>query len=137
MWLESEKNEILSKFAFLDKYGFRFEFLSFKKNEFINMNTKVVLIYKKNAFFTIKIYKNYPFEPINFYKLNDKNEINEIFTLNSNKEIQVYKRDLNLWKNILKKNKFLSHSNVFEVVSESIKQQIKIDKSFYGISISD
>ena len=30
-----------------------------------------------------------------------ENEINEIFTLNSNKEIQVYKRDLSLWKSIL------------------------------------
>ncbi len=35
MWLESEKNEILSKFAFLDKYDFKFEFLSFKKNELL------------------------------------------------------------------------------------------------------
>ena len=137
MWCESEKNEILSKFYFLDKYGFKFEFLSFEKNGVINMDTLVVLIYKKNVCFAIKIYKNYPFEPICFYKLNDKNEMNEIFTLNSNKEIQVYKRDLNLWKSILKKNRFLSHSNVFKVVSKSIRNQIETDESFYGISIDD
>ena len=81
MWLECEKNEILSKFVFLDKYGFKFEFLSFKKSEHINMDTLVALIYKNNVYFTIKIYKNYPFEPICFYKLNDRNEINEIFQI--------------------------------------------------------
>ena len=85
--------------------------------------------YKENS----DVYKHRVME---HYYLN-RNEINEIFTLNSNKEIQVYKRDLNLWKSILKKNKFLSHSNVFKVVSESIKSQIESDKSFYGISIND
>ena len=121
MWLEIMKNEILSQFAFLDKYGFKFEFLFFKKSEHIYMDTLVALIYKNNVYFTIKIYTKYLFEPICFYKLNDRNEIKEIFKFNSDKEIHVYKRDLKLWKSILKKNKFLSHSNIIEVVSKSIK----------------
>ena len=138
MWLESEKKEIISIFSFLEKYDFKFEFLSFKKSENINnMNTLVSIIYKNNVCFTIKIYKNYPFEPICFYKLDDRNEINEIFKFRSSKEIQVYQRDLDLWKSVLKKNKFLSRSNVFKVVAESIKNQIKNDQSFYGISIFD
>ena len=137
MWLNEEKNEIHSKFSFLNKYGFKFEFLSFEKNNIINVDILIALIYKKNNYFAIKIYKNYPFEPICFYKLNDKTEMNEIFSLNSNKEIQVYKRDLSLWNSILKKNKFLSRSDVFNVVSKSIKKQIEISRSFYGISIDD
>ncbi len=137
MWPENEKNNIISYFSFLEKYGFQLEFLSFQKNDTINMNTNVALIYKKSHCIAIKIYIDYPFEPICFYHLNDKNELNEIFKFNSSKEIQVYKRDLNLWKNALRKDKFLSYSTVFQVVSESIKKQIKTSKSFYGISIND
>ena len=137
MWLNEEKYQIHSKFSFLDEYGFKFEFLSFEKNNIVNVDTLIALIYKKNNYFAIEIKKNYPFEPICFYKLNDKTEIDEIFTLNSSKEIQVYKRDLDLWKSILKKKKFISRSDVLNVVSESIKKQIELNRSFYGISIDD
>ena len=90
MWSNEEKYQIHSKFSFLDEYGFKFEFLSFEKNNIVNVDTLIALIYKKNNYFAIEIKKNYPFEPICFYKLNDKTEIDEIFTLNSSKEIQVY-----------------------------------------------
>ena len=129
------ENEILAKFSFLKKYGFGFEFLTLKKDDIVTFNTFVALIYKVNIYFVIKIYINYSFEPICFYKLNGKNEINDIFLYNTNKEIEVYNRDLDLWKRVYKKNKFLRQSDVFTVVSESIKRQIETNKSFYGIPI--
>ena len=76
------ENEILAKFSFLKKYGFGFEFLTLKKDDIVTFNTFVALIYKVNIYFVIKIYINYSFEPICFYKLNGKNEINDIFLYN-------------------------------------------------------
>lgn len=135
MWLEIEKEEILSKFSILAEHGFIFEFLTFAKSDTIPMDTIVALVHNHTHFFAIKRYRKYPLEPICFYKLDSREELREIFVFNSSKEINVYGTDLEHWKRVMKKKSFLSSADVFTVVSESIKRQIASSRSFYGISI--
>ena len=43
MWLEIEKEEILSKFSILAEHGFIFEFLTFAKSDTIPMDTNEII----------------------------------------------------------------------------------------------
>ena len=65
MWLDEEKNDIINHFDFLYDYGFKIEFLSFKKGfaDHIQMNTMVALIHNEKEYFVIKILSDNPFEP--------------------------------------------------------------------------
>ena len=134
MWLETEKEYIIEKFSFLRKYNFEFQFIAFQKNSRpeVKMDTMVAIIFNKNNLLVIKRLRNYPLEPLCFYKLNSKDELLEIFALRTDKEIPVYQRDLELWKKILKSKKFLSHSDSIDIVAKSIKRQIEESKTFYG-----
>lgn len=137
MWLEAEKELIIEKFSFLQQYNFEFQFESFQKDSRpeVYMDTMVAIIFNSTQLLVITKLRNYPLEPLSFYKLNSKDELLKIFEFNSDKEIPVYQRDSDLWKKVLKRKKFLSHADTLDVVSQSIKRQIEESKSFYGFTL--
>ena len=143
MWLDEEKKDIINHFDFLYDYGFKIEFLSFKKGfaDYIQMNTMVALIHNEKEYFVIKILRDYPFEPKMFYKISSIDELPRIFVYNSDKEINVYNTDRDIWEKNKKKVKlgWFSTSVVYDAydaVSSSIKRQIEQKASFYDISIN-
>ena len=136
MWIDSEIDNIVTKFSFLKEYGFEFKFKSYPKDDFkIKTDTIVAIIYNDLNCFVIKGLRKFPLEPLIFYKLESEDDLSEIFKSYSDKEIPVYENDIDLWNRALKKKKFLTYSIALDVVSESIQNQIKKTKSFYGFKL--
>lgn len=137
MWHDEEKKYIRVLFAFLEPYGFKIEFKCFEKNsnERIKVDTIVAIVHNNENYFIIKGLRKYPLEPLLFYSLKSTDELMSIFNTHSDKEIDVYERDIKLWEKVLKKKKFLTYKMSLEVVCESIKNQIKESNSFYNIKI--
>ena len=138
------KNQIITKFSFLKEYGFFCKLLSLKEDtDRSPYRTMVFLISRGTECFAITVYDPYLyFEPPKFYKLKSEDEVNTVMLYNSENEIKVFNQDEDLWKKaqlrIQKRSRgerYIDNQDVLDVVVESIKRQIAMNKSFYGISI--
>lgn len=135
MWQEDQKEYMRANFAFLERefaflkdYGFsdiEFLFLEEDAQKGISFDAVIAIIRNAQELFVIKKLRAYYFEPLQFYLLQAGDPLSEIFTYHSEKEIDVYCRDSDLWEQAERSKKSLSDRDIIEVVAQSIKRQLK------------
>lgn len=135
MWQEDQKEYMRANFAFLERefaflkdYGFsdiEFLFLEEDAQKGISFDAVVAIIRNAQELFVIKKLRAYYFEPLQFYLLQAGEPLSEIFTYRSEKEIDVYCRDSDLWEQAERSKKSFSDQDIIEVVAQSIKRQLK------------